>query len=215
MINHWDSNNFSRLFESFRHTDVLITRGWISARVIVDHQDAIRGVSNRWPKHFTWMDQTVPQCPHGDLVTVDRHVLCVEADHPEFFLLALSGQPLKAQYSISIAKKAAAADSVALAQLGNSKAFALGVASFLADLVAAGVAFSSFRTSSAETSSRLALLLIATGDGFGRLAKVRPEVRKVWNQLRFKRPLENRSDSLDLVCCTFSTLRIRKRRIVR
>jgi len=49
-------------------------------------------------------------------------------------------QPLKAQYSISIAKKAAAGDSVALAQLGNSKAFALGFASFLADLVAAGVA---------------------------------------------------------------------------
>lgn len=49
-------------------------------------------------------------------------------------------QSLKNQYSISIAKKAAAGDAVALAQLGNGKAFALGFASFLADLVAAGVA---------------------------------------------------------------------------
>jgi hypothetical protein len=49
-------------------------------------------------------------------------------------------QPLKQQYSIAIAKKAAAGDAVALAQLGNSKAFSLGFASFLADLVAAGVA---------------------------------------------------------------------------
>ena len=49
-------------------------------------------------------------------------------------------QTLKNQYSISIAKKAAAGDAVALAQLGNAKAFALGFASFLADLVAAGVA---------------------------------------------------------------------------
>ncbi len=49
-------------------------------------------------------------------------------------------QTLKNQYSISIAKKAASGDSVALAQLGNAKAFALGFASFLGDLVAAGVA---------------------------------------------------------------------------
>ena len=49
-------------------------------------------------------------------------------------------QPLKQQYSISIAKKAASGDPVALAQLGNSKAFSLGFAAFLADLVAAGVA---------------------------------------------------------------------------
>ena len=49
-------------------------------------------------------------------------------------------QSLKNQYSISIAKKAAAGDAAALAQLGNAKAFALGFASFLADLVAAGVA---------------------------------------------------------------------------
>ena len=49
-------------------------------------------------------------------------------------------QSLKNQYSISIAKKAAGGDAVALAQLGNGKAFALGFASFLADLVAAGVA---------------------------------------------------------------------------
>lgn len=49
-------------------------------------------------------------------------------------------QPLKQQYSVSIAKKAASGDAVALAQLGNSKAFALGFAAFLADLVSAGVA---------------------------------------------------------------------------
>lgn len=49
-------------------------------------------------------------------------------------------QSLKNQYSISIAKKAAGGDAVALAQLGSSKSFALGFASFLADLVAAGVA---------------------------------------------------------------------------
>ena len=49
-------------------------------------------------------------------------------------------QSLKTQFSIAIAKKAASGDSVALAQLGNSKAFGLGFASFLADLVSAGVA---------------------------------------------------------------------------
>ena len=73
-------------------------------------------------------------------------------------------QTLKNQYSISIAKKAASGDTVALAQLGNGKAFALGFASFLADLVAAGVATMAHIVSTEPDEDIVELLRVLPND---------------------------------------------------
>ena len=61
--------------------------------MIVNRDDAVRRVSNRWTEYFSRMDQAKTQRAHRDLVTVDRGVLGVQCDDPKLFLLTLTSQP--------------------------------------------------------------------------------------------------------------------------
>ena len=92
MIDQRDSYNLGRFFQALSHTDVLIAGRRITTRVIVQDENAVGGIADGRTKHFTRMHQTVPESSDGDLVTVNRGVLCVQCDDPELFLLAFTGK---------------------------------------------------------------------------------------------------------------------------
>ena len=93
VINQGNANHFSRLLQSLCHADILIAGSRIATRMIMNSNDAVRCIPDRRAKHFSRMDQAVPERPHCNLVTVNRCVLCVQRDDPEFFLLTLTSQP--------------------------------------------------------------------------------------------------------------------------
>ena len=68
VINQGDADNLGGGFQSLGHTDVLITGRWIAGRVIVDHEDAVGGISNGRSKDFARMHEAVSQCPYGNLM---------------------------------------------------------------------------------------------------------------------------------------------------
>ena len=63
--------------------------------MVVQHKNAVGRIPNGRAKHFPWMHETVSQSANGDLVTIDRLVLCIERHDPEFFLLRFTCQSAK------------------------------------------------------------------------------------------------------------------------
>lgn len=93
VVNDGDSDDFGGLFQSLGDTDVLIAGRRIAAGMVVNDQDTVGGVADGRAEDFAGMDQAVSKSANGDLMAVDRYVLCVERHNPELFLLAFTSHP--------------------------------------------------------------------------------------------------------------------------
>ena len=89
VIEHRNADHLRDLFQLFRHADILIAGCRIAGRMVVDGNKDVCSIPDGCPKYFPRMDKAIPKRAHRDLVTLDRPVLRVQCDDPEFLLLAM------------------------------------------------------------------------------------------------------------------------------